>query len=375
MTTAAEKLAEFGFTMDQAHAWLVANLADPAGVLAICASVGVTNAMLGEIAGWPAAAVPAQVVQGFFQARGLDSGVLDGAPAQSATVVAVGEAGAHEGSMIVHTIELSYATTETTVIPVTLDLGTVSLADLSEYRLNEGITYNGSSFTVPAGVREFNFYITTAEDALDEPQEEYTITVGGVSTRGYIIDTNEPATPQEGSVLLPTIIDGFAPVLDFNDRTGALATATIRGQVLANANPTITANYWNLFDPARFEGAADGVFTPEELGVSHLGTIAATAENIESLFYGTFIDVSTSIDFEEAGAIGTFFMANLVGIVQRTPAVIDQYVDLFVQAAADPAATQAHPDAALASQLVVGMIGLSAGSGSQTNIFEQLLTI
>ena len=375
MTTAAEKLAEFNYTMDQAHAWVIANISNPATVLSVRASVGVTNAMLGEIAGWPGAAIPAQVVQGFFQARGLDSGVLDGAPAQSATVVAVGEAGAYEGSMIVHVIELSYATTQITEIPVTLDLGSVSTADFSSYLLTESVTYNGSSFTVPAGVREFSFFVYTIDDTVDEPQEEYTLTVGGVSTRGYIIDTDEPATPQEGSVLLPTIIDGFAPVLDFNDRTGALATATIRGQVLANANPTITANYWNLFDPARFEGSADGVFTPEELGVSHLGTIAATAENIESLFYGTFIDVSTSIDFEEAGAIGTFFMANLTGIVQRTPSVIDQYVDLFVQATADPAAVQAHPDAALASQLVVGMIGLSAGSGSQTNIFEQLLTI
>ena len=374
MTTAAQKLAEFNFTMDQGHAWLMAHLASPAEVLAVCSSAGVTHSMLGEIAGWPGAAYTAQQVQSFFGAHGLDSSALADAPAGGATVVAVGSAGANEGAMIVHTVELANATSQTTEIPVAFDLGPVSAADFVKYTVYEGITFTGSSFIVPAGVREFTFYIDVAVDALQEPEEAYTITIGGVSATGYII-ADEPVTPQEGSVLLPTIIDGFAPVLDFNDHTGSLSTATIRTQVLANANPTITANYWALFDPARFEGSADGVFTPEELGVSHLGTIQATAENIESLFYGTFIDVATSIDFDEAGAIGTFFMNNLNGIFQRTPAIIDQYVDLFVQAAADAAAVQAHPDAALASQIVVGMIGLSAGSGSQANVFEQLLTI
>lgn len=73
MASAADHLAGYGVTLDQAREFLFAHLGDPAFILSIAAAYGVTNEMLGEIAGGYSAAQ----VQAFFSGHGLDGGVLD----------------------------------------------------------------------------------------------------------------------------------------------------------------------------------------------------------------------------------------------------------------------------------------------------------
>ena len=80
MTTASQQLAEHGISMELAHSWVIANFAHPAGVLAACAKYGVTNAMLGEVVGWPGAPLAAGEVKAFFLSKGLNSVILDPAP-------------------------------------------------------------------------------------------------------------------------------------------------------------------------------------------------------------------------------------------------------------------------------------------------------
>lgn len=51
---------------------------------------------------------------------------------------------------------------------------------------------------------------------------------------------------------------------------------------------------------------ADGVYDADELGISRLGDIAATDENIESIFYGTLINMFSRFDQMELNQIKAF---------------------------------------------------------------------
>jgi len=88
----------------------------------------------------------------------------------------------------------------------------------------------------------------------------------------------------------------FDDFIVFNDNTGDLSTDSLREGVIAKTNAN---DYFAFFNPENFKGAEDGVFTPEELSIEHLGDIPATTENLESLYYGSFISLFRTIDEDE----------------------------------------------------------------------------
>ena len=73
MTTAAEQLAKLGVSMAEASAFVQANLANPRNIYEVAKQHGITNAMLGEIAGGYSEAE----VEAFFGFHGIDSRDLD----------------------------------------------------------------------------------------------------------------------------------------------------------------------------------------------------------------------------------------------------------------------------------------------------------
>ncbi|HSH90908.1 MAG TPA: hypothetical protein VK996_13060 [Ramlibacter sp.] len=179
MTTAAEHLAGFGITMDQAHAFIVANISDPGYIYEICQLAGLTNAMVGEIAGWPGAPVPEVFVEAFFAAY---------VPAR--TVVSVSSDSVLEGGSLLFNVDLSGHTAVQTEYSFGFTLDGVGLADLSGFSLTNGVTFNGVAFVVPAGVSGFTLSLGTADDLLIEDEESITIMVGGVSGTGSIADND-----------------------------------------------------------------------------------------------------------------------------------------------------------------------------------------
>ncbi|HSH89258.1 MAG TPA: hypothetical protein VK996_04695 [Ramlibacter sp.] len=301
----------------------------------------------------------------------------DEAPAV-VTVLSVSSPSATEGSTLTFNVTLSGpagADPGGSGMALAFSLGGTA-ASGADYQADvlgsAGVSASGNTLYIEEGTSSFTVRVFTNDDTSDEADETVLLSMGDVTGTGTLLDNDEPA-PSGPSVILPSILGGFTSVLDLNDHTGVLSTLSLRTAILGSVTP---AKYWAIFDPARYGGTGDGTLTAAELGVSHLGNLPATAETIESLFYGTFIDVATSIDFTEAGAIGTFFFNNLLGITTRNPATISQYVALFVDAAADPAALQAHPDGALANQMIVGMVNATAGTLSPTyNVFDALLTI
>jgi hypothetical protein len=72
-----ERLSAQQVNLQQARDWVWQHLDDPQLILDVAAAFGLSNAMLGDIAGWPQQAVDAHVVQAFFWERGIDSASLD----------------------------------------------------------------------------------------------------------------------------------------------------------------------------------------------------------------------------------------------------------------------------------------------------------
>lgn len=100
---------------------------------------------------------------------------------------------------------------------------------------------------------------------------------------------------------------------------GILSVAALRERVVAT---TGAAAYDRAFNPDRYEGAADGVFTAAELGAaSSLGTLAATSETMQSLFYGTVVRALTAIDFDESLQLSQFATQHLFDLQRGDGAV------------------------------------------------------
>ncbi|MBX3640373.1 MAG: hypothetical protein KF888_07660 [Nitrosomonas sp.] len=121
----------------------------------------------------------------------------------------------------------------------------------------------------------------------------------------YFIDADfDPGRLDHTSILFNTDIGSLETLVDLNGNTGILSTASLREKV----QPLI--NFSTVYDfpfTARYGfQLADGIYDADELGVSRLGDIAATDGNIESIFYGTLINMFSRFDQAELDQIKTF---------------------------------------------------------------------
>ena len=122
------------------------------------------------------------------------------------TIMSVSAASADEGNDLIHTIELSKATTS--VAEYSFKLGatgdTASFADYGTPTFSNGVSYNATTgiITVPTGVTSFTVSYTTTTDTLAESIETVTLEVGGVTGIGTIIDVpNNIPTYEVNSII------------------------------------------------------------------------------------------------------------------------------------------------------------------------------
>ena len=368
MTTAAQLLSGYGITMDQARAWLVQHVGNPADVLVLCQQAHITNAMLGEIAGWPGSPVPGNLVLSYFALHGLNSGVLELAP----TVSTVSNSSVTEGGVLEFNVALSGVTSVQTAYHLSAAFTTASLGDLSSYTITNGVTFNGTDLQVPSGVSSFTLKLGTANDSFVESNETMMVTIGGVTAVGTIVDNDTPV-PQ-AQPLIPADLMELASLVSLDTFSGDLSTASLRAHIIPNTN---AADYNALFSVGGILGADDGTWTAADLGFGQLGDLPATQETLESLFYGTIIKTLKSIDVQEAFEIQAFVSSHEVQIIAEDPAVIGAYVDLLVSVFSDPAVFQAIPDAQIATTIVAvgtAMVQTAAG-GADVDIFASLLNL
>ncbi|MGQ3170228.1 MAG: retention module-containing protein [Methylophilus sp.] len=119
-----------------------------------------------------------------------------------------------EGGTLTYTVTLSDVTNKDTTYDLLLGKvgDTASTADyvnpLTNASFSNGVTYNATTgkIVVPAGVKDFTINVVTIDDTLVEADEKLTLTVGGKSAEGTILD-NDLATvdsvtagPAAGSV-------------------------------------------------------------------------------------------------------------------------------------------------------------------------------
>ena len=153
------------------------------------------------------------------------------AAASGPTVTSASSNSNAEGSAIVHTITLSAATTASTNFAATLvgvsatGGGTDFTSALASLTYSAGVTASGSNLVVPSGVSSFTVSIPTTGDVLNEANETYTLTVGGVSGTGTITDNDA------------------VPVLTINDATQSGNNVTFTVTLTPASGRVVTVNY------------------------------------------------------------------------------------------------------------------------------------
>ena len=163
----------------------------------------------------------------------LAAGFIVKPAASGPTVTSTSSASNTEGSAIVHTVTLSGATSGSTNYAATLvgvnatGGGTDFTSDLASATYSNGVTFSGGNMVVPDAVSSWTVTIATATDTLDEANETYTLTVGGVSGTGTI--TDDDAAPTVTGTASSTVTAGdpvvitYSPGLSGQTRTYTLA--------------------------------------------------------------------------------------------------------------------------------------------------------
>lgn len=102
----------------------------------------------------------------------------------------------------------------------------------------------------------------------------------------------------EVGILFNSDLGSLARLVEFNDHSDILSTNSLRDVVkvsFENEPFSYDAFFESVFDYQE----SDGIYSPDELGVAHLGNITAIEENIESIFYGTLINIFQQFDEDE----------------------------------------------------------------------------
>ncbi len=123
----------------------------------------------------------------------------------------------------------------------------------------------------------------------------------------YFIDADfHPERLDRTSILFNTDIGELETLVDFNNNTGLLSNDSLRESVKSLIKWQVDDFYDYFFMQFYDFQLDDGIYDAEELGISQLGNIAATDENIESIFYGTLINIFSRFDQTELNQIKAF---------------------------------------------------------------------
>lgn len=92
-------------------------------------------------------------------------------------------------------------------------------------------------------------------------------------------------------------------LVDFNIKTGILSNSELRKVV----SPQVSDHYDFTFEEIYSFQLNDGIYDAEELGVGNLtDVVPATKESLESLFYGSLINMFSRLDKDELKEIKDF---------------------------------------------------------------------
>ncbi|MCR3985972.1 Ig-like domain-containing protein, partial [Aeromonas caviae] len=130
---------------------------------------------------------------GSFATKPLFTPLVQGVSSESVT----------EGGNLLHKVTLSDATQEATEYDFAIrgsGNNPASNQDWGNAQFSNGVTYNSTTgkITVPAGVTDFTVIIPTVNDRLVETNETLSVTIGGQSGTGTIVDNDRAPTAAGG---------------------------------------------------------------------------------------------------------------------------------------------------------------------------------
>lgn len=184
-----------------------------------------------------------------------------------------------------------------------------------------------SFISVEAHLTKLGYTVEQADDFiksnLDQPEKiynaarDYAVTISmlneitkhstSVISDYFLSAGKTPSKLDETSKLVNSDLGILENLVGFNNNIGVLSNPSLREKIqLLVEEPDYSPSYAPFFDPGYPFQPEDGIYDAEELGVGHLGSIAATNENIESLFYGTLLNTFSRLDKEELNQINEF---------------------------------------------------------------------
>ena len=198
-----------------------------------------------------------------------------------------------EGQTLRYTVTLSSA--GTTALEYSVGIAsTLEDADVSAITLSDGVTYNPATgrITVPAGVTSFGISVSTQDDAQIEQTETLTLTIGGVSATGTVMDNDAQAVrtitanqvPEGSNLVYVVALSGSSPVATEYaiGASGSLETSDVAGVLFSNG-VTLHPTSGRLVVPAgvsqftiTLPAVVDALVEGTELLAVSLGGLSAT---------------------------------------------------------------------------------------------------
>lgn len=175
-----------------------------------------------------------------------------------------------------------------------------------------------------------------------------------------------PPIIPSGHKLLPDNLASLSHLIVFNANAGVLSTDVLRANILPDA---YEPDYAAVFNPSNYQGASDGVFTAEELGIAHLSNLPATRETMESLIYGTLINAFRAIDESEIFQIVLYLNSHPD---PTDDTVTSEFITLMNDVFGDPSSDPVYRDDA---QLARGVYQVTDGliDDIMRNDFDDIL--
>lgn len=111
-----------------------------------------------------------------------------------------------------------------------------------------------------------------------------------------------PIELDQTSMLVNSDLGPLETLVDFNLNTGVLSNASLGETV----RPLVDDLYEFTFESLYSFYPSDEIYDAEELGVGHLTDVVATSDSLESLFYGSLINLFRALDETELNQINAF---------------------------------------------------------------------
>lgn len=180
---------------------------------------------------------------------------------------------------------------------------------------------------ISANIKQPDVIFDTAEEFGITTQHLSDITGYSTDIISYFFNSVELDTAELDDIrlLFNSELSNGASLVQFNTRSDELSTASLASLVKSSVE---LVDYSDFLEPIFSYQKDDGLYTPDELGISHLGNgVPATEESIESLVYGTLINVYTALDDSELTELKGF---------SHNAANVNDYRALLTDALSDP---------------------------------------